>query len=369
MNTRVYLRQLIAVSLGLILFGGLIILVSYFWQRSSLFYNPSEKLVDSFDVIPLSPFCRFSIDPESGEILGVSHYKSGGGITSVGCLSVIARPEINAALEVKFRTKRIDHAEDGCSALCHSPDGSVVALAPVRSGSERRSSVVLLDSASLAPLQQWEAHQYEIRSLVYDASGRYLASQSDTAVKIWGVDDQQLLVSVDIPTDMETRSDLVAFENGFAAVYFTVSSEEAGVYKIGADDGDLSRVSTLRSVRRPRRRAALSRDGHIVAALFEDSDEAPELHICDAASGALLFRLDGRDLGRSGGLVLSPSAHLVAVSFWDRSISIWDLRTRKLVVTVRGFHSGPPNLFLVDDRTLIASDVHNLTIWDLTRPR
>jgi len=262
--------------------------------------------------------------------------------------------------------KTISESPGGRGGVCHSKDGRTIALA-VEDGAEGRRGIVLRDSRQLTSVQQWKAHDKEINGLLYDTSGSYLASRCHRFLKVWNVDDQQPVTSAPIPDRFLALTDLVLLEDGFAGVYLNVSTDETGVYKVTPTDREFVTVSTLQDIGKPVHSAAISGDGKTVAAFCFQELEQAELWIYDGPSGNPLYRLHGRDTAEPDELVFAPSGSRLAGMFFDHSISVWDLKTKQIIVTFTGFCGSVVGMFFPDDDTLLVSDWRNLTVWDLTR--
>jgi hypothetical protein len=263
--------------------------------------------------------------------------------------------------------RTISESPGGRGGICHSNDGRVIARAVEHEG-EGRLAILLCDSQNLAVTQRWKAHDQEIDSLVYDASGSYLASRSHEQLKIWNADDQKLVTSATIPDRFLALTDLVGLEDGFAAVYSHVPTGREGVYKVTPTDTEFVTVSRLGDVGKPICSAAISHDATIIAALCYHDREQAEIWIYDVESGNPRFRLPGRTAAARGDMVLAPDgSHLAAFFPDDDAISVWDLKTKQKVATLSNFSYSVVGMFLADDGTFLVSDWRELTVWDLTR--
>lgn len=252
----------------------------------------------------------------------------------------------------------------GYTAVCHSSDGRMIAVAPVGPKGQPHE-IVLLEHLGSPPLAKWIAHEREIDCLAFDDSSQRLVSRARKEITIWDTRDHTITNSVAVPTDLLAKTALVPCQQGFAGVYINDSTKEFGVYLVSIIDGTFSPVMEFGSTTGLVRSAAISSKGKIVAAFCGQSAETAELRIYDGNSGRLLSRLGGRRMQDLESLVFSPRGSVLAASFMDHSVSVWALDRAQLIATLQYFAGVEKSVFFLDDSTLLVGDMDNITIWKL----
>jgi WD40 repeat protein/tRNA A-37 threonylcarbamoyl transferase component Bud32 len=115
---------------------------------------------------------------------------------------------------------------------------------------------------------------------------------------------------------------------------------------------------------------AFSPDGKRYACM----QHSPDIAVCDAATGKVLFQLAGkRDLVQRSvvGLAFSPDGARLASAGEDRTIWVWDLETRQVALAVRG-HLDPIKgvAFTPDGRRLLTGSLDGTArVWDARAER
>ncbi len=242
--------------------------------------------------------------------------------------------------------------EDQFSAgksLTFSPDGQFLAFA--RSGMKDRSVRIWNVDAQKESCRLF-APKYSVEGLAFTPDGRRLVGVSmDGSITVWDVANAETVHTLEgIGEVMRT----VAFAADATQV---VTGCDAGVVRVrdvasGVERHCFRQVSGVQCV-------AISTDGRLIAGSFRDE----RLRIWDAESGESLFEVNGSQLVA---LAFSPVSRILASGGHDRTIRIWDLNLGKELRCLRG-HEGPVvDLKFSPDGRFLISGSHDGTarLWD-----
>lgn len=200
-----------------------------------------------------------------------------------------------------------------------------------------------------------------IHAIAFSPDGRDLVTAGDNAsLKLW--DTGAWKVARTLQSDENDKA-----SDALSVVYSQdgrqiLSGHQNGTVRLW--DGRTGRpLRTIRSGAKDAR-AAFTPDGKMI--VCANDDDSP-IRIFDARAGRLIRTIGkSEDIGYVEGLAVSPDGKIVATSDVGGEISLWEIRTGKLVGKFDGgFSGGDAIAFSPDGRTLAAGGRNqNILLWE-----
>jgi serine/threonine protein kinase/WD40 repeat protein len=191
----------------------------------------------------------------------------------------------------------------------------------------------------------------------FDAAGQIACQAASARVWFWEVASGKKLASFPFQTNIV---DTAMFDR---SNHWFITTERKGLVKIRSVKAaqnvfSLGPERVLAQVADPRW-ADLSRDGRHLAVPSHEPGEVVVLDLLDPSSRIVLKNHPLVDY-----VAISPDAHWVASGSWaNRFVTIWDVRTRQIVKTLKMLHRARV-VFSPDGRTLVTMCM-NYQFWEV----
>lgn len=236
-------------------------------------------------------------------------------------------------------------------------------------------------------------------SVALSAYGRYAVTATDLMVKIWDIEYDQLIDSLEGHTDrvwsvaltpngklaisgsadstikvwdIEHRQ-LITTLTGHSASVWSVALTNDGRYAVSASDDHTIRiwdienaklVKTLLGHKDRVRAVAMSADGKRIVSASDDTT----VKVWETDGGILLATLHGHTDWVRAVAINSDGSRAISGSV-DRTIRVWDVNHRKVVSTLEGHHKEILSVAITGDgRKVVSASIDGtLKIWDIER--
>ena len=275
------------------------------------------------------------------------------------------------------RLRSIDKPSEA-NATAISPDGRLIAL-----GGSTLTRMKLIDIATGQELRQLGGENDAaliVPDKEFEGGVSVVKFSPDGATLAVGME----LSSVDVPEvtlwDVASRRRKAVFrdETSIASIAFSTDGSLIAVGGVGGSirvwDASSSKEVCRRKQNLPISSVAFSPSGRYLAIGYGASSAATpvllSLSECrsEPSSHIIGYSLEGTGTEAAGSVAFSPDDRLLAVSYGDNSVKVWEVASIKdgPVVAVKG-HAGYINLaaFLPDSRTLLtAAEDGTINLWD-----
>jgi WD40 repeat protein/serine/threonine protein kinase len=311
-----------------------------------------------------------------------------------------------------------------------SPDGEKIAIAGGSDGSDdRRASIIrLFDAETAFEILTLKGHADNVISFDFSPDGRRLVSRSrDETVRLWDLKNGEEIFSIKEDNQLKDIFDLtVVFSSDGRHILKetlwavdlesllrtgrNIGTEVTSIVTMDADSGqELSSIKhtglfvayspngkqvagvgfesfggqndeswvTIRNIDSGEEKLTLkqsseclgvtySPDGKLLAGISDNKHAS--LKVWDAKTGEVLTEIGGlwSYAGSGGGLVFSPDGKRIVLGGPDGTVKIWDIATKRLLLTLRGHSAGVNSLAFSPDGEQLVSGSGDKTaiIWD-----
>jgi len=289
-----------------------------------------------------------------------------------------------------------DQFDDFIYQVAWSPDGSVLA-----SGT-KGNKVYLWKAGKSSHLRTLWAHSDPVETISWSPDGRLLASGSgDQNVIIWDPNgkrlrtmeavDQNAVLSVAFspdgsvlavgghddqvtlwdPATGEQTGELHLGEHQYVE---TLDWSPAGLLAVGSGTGNITiwnpasgellltvGVSEIESVAYNGRIAAFSPDGSLLASSYDDH----QIALWNSKTGENSYTMPGHEK-RVKGLSWSPNGEMFASGSWDRTVILWEAATGDILHTFKA-DAGIDSISWSPDGSILAAGTSTgILLWDVT---
>ena len=245
--------------------------------------------------------------------------------------------------------KQLAALENGkVNDIAWSPIGETIAVASPE-------GIYLYNAETLKELWFLEIDAW-ITSIAFSPDGHTLVSgSSDTTVKLWNVEDKQLLQAMEGHTSPVYS---VAFTPD--GTMLASGGGDNTVRLWGVQTGELLR--TLEGHTSSVVGVAFDPNGRTLASGSWDNS----IRLWDVESGVLVQKLEGHSLYVSS-VAYSPDGRLLASGSWDDTVRLWDVDSDDSVYTLSGHTNNVSSIAFSQDGRLIASGSwdHTLRFWNV----
>jgi WD40 repeat protein len=250
------------------------------------------------------------------------------------------------------------HTQD-VAIVAFSPDGQILA-----SGSYD-NSVRLWDVAAGELRATLEGHTGDVRSLAFSPDGTILVSTSsweDNTVRLWDVASGEPLSVLDGCARGAHRGEVgeVAFSPDGTRLALSCGDAGAAVWEVSTWQ---SQPVLWQGNGGPVNSLALSPDGTMLAVGRGDGRTEPvTVQLWDVATGHEAAILEGHT-DWVPGVAFSPDGTLLASGSWDRTVRLWNVTTRELVLVLSplsdGVVAGESSIYDDDGDVTLHLDVYS----------
>ncbi len=334
---------------------GRLLAVSYGCGLVAVYDAPSLKqIVRLGDGLPASYCADFVAFSPDGRILAY------GNSYSVSLWDAVARRDLGGP-EVEVD---LPDSVDQVEAVAFSPDGKILAIG------DRSKQLVLWNISTRKVLARLKGHEDWVSALAFSPDGKTLYSGSmDQTVRLWDFSSykgggQLSGEKINVFATIKGHTGWIRSINCSPAGRVMATVVADGTVKLWGEAAGRE-FDTIEGV------AAVSPGANIIATYPDD-----ESRFMDEAR-MTLFDLRGDEpaqLGTVKGMnptTLSPDGKILATASYDGShegtstIKLWDVRTRRELITLRAQSSGRPPAFSPDGRlfTALGSDGKSVILW------
>ena len=338
----------------LALFGsGVFLTVLYIFRSPCADYQPHELVLNCFDDGEIwDPFCT---SPDGKKLVAAGPCK----FTWID------------NWDKKQSASETAHALDICPIqdISFSGDGRRLGI---YAGALKADEISVFYAHSREPANSWQLPHCEWNhQLVLSQDGALVATQCPKGVEIWKSSTGELLDSIPTPENFYPAS--FCFSQGrLLIVYYEEDFRKISIYGLEEPGKHMRLVSSLKTSSQDIfNGVAMSADG----SLFGVNHGLRTINVYQTCDSKLLaeFKNAGgiTSSNHFEGFSLSSDGRFLASSNPgypdDDTVTVWAVRTRKLLCTFRGFRSTPDYLaFGPDSKTLLTRDGHAVAVWDIS---